>query len=188
MLSAQTKDEVTHATLRLLVEEHDLSVETITKTPVEQLDEWIKRVGFHSKKAKYIKETTKILVDKHKGRVPSKYDELIALPGVGPKMAHLVLQEAFSRTEGVSVDTHVHRICNRLKWAKSQTPGQTADQVESWLPRDKWAEINHMLVGFGQTICKPIGPRCYECGVQKLCPFKEKTEKPSDSKRKLVDF
>jgi len=112
--------------LKYLVEEHDLSVDVIRRTPEATLNEWIKGVGFHNLKAKYIKKATDILAEKHSGKVPSNYDDLIALPGVGPKMAHLVLQEAFGKTEGISVDTHVHRIANRLKWVESKTPLDTA--------------------------------------------------------------
>jgi endonuclease-3 len=97
MMSSQTKDEVTHATLKSLVDEHDLSVEVIQKTPEETLNQWIKRVGFHNQKAKYIKKTTEILAEKYGGKVPNTFDDLIGLPGVGPKMAHLVLQEAFGK-------------------------------------------------------------------------------------------
>lgn len=137
-------------------------------------------------KAKYIKKATEILVEKHGGKVPAVYKDLIALPGVGPKMAHLVLQEAFGKTEGVSVDTHVHRISNRLNWVKSKTPLETASQLEEWLPKDKWSHINHMLVGFGQTICKPIKPQCYKCSIKDICPLQDKTNDPSDLKR--IDF
>ena len=128
MLSAQTKDEVTHATTQYMVENHNLSVKTILKTPEATLNKWISKVGFHNRKAMHIKKTTQILADEHKGKVPSDYDQLIALPGVGPKMAHLVLQCAFNDVQGVSVDTHVHRISGRLGWTKNATtPGKTAD-------------------------------------------------------------
>ena len=91
MMSSQTKDQVTHATLKSLVLDHNLSVETISNTPEATLNEWIKNVGFHNQKAKYIKKTTEILIEKHQGKVPNNYKELLELPGVGPKMAHLVL-------------------------------------------------------------------------------------------------
>jgi len=121
MLSSQTKDEVTHSTLRYLVEEKKLSIDSIFKTKEADLNSWISKVGFHNKKAEYIKKTTEIIKNKHKGKVPDKFEDIIDLPGVGPKMAHLLLQIAFGRTEGISVDTHVHRIANRLKWVKKST-------------------------------------------------------------------
>lgn len=190
MLSAQTKDEVTHATTDFLVREKNLSVKTIVKTNTDDLNIWISKVGFHNKKAVYIKKATQIIHEEHDGIVPNDYAALIALPGVGPKMAHLLLQHAYDKVNGVSVDTHVHRISGRLGWTKdAKTPGHTADQLEDWLPKDKWVKVNHLLVGFGQTICKPIGPRCYNCGIMSLCPMKGKTIAPelrSKSKKKAV--
>eukprot|EP00806_Schmidingerella_arcuata_P005905 Macronucleus_6375.p2 GENE.Macronucleus_6375~~Macronucleus_6375.p2 ORF type:complete len:150 (+),score=19.64 Macronucleus_6375:1-450(+) len=97
-------------------------------------------------------------------------------------MAHLTLQHSFNKVEGVSVDTHVHRISGRLGWVKNAaTPGKTAEQLEAWLPKDKWVSVNHLLVGFGQTICKPIGPRCWQCKVAKLCPMRPKNKAPGSA-------
>ena len=88
-------------------------------------------------------------------------------------MAHLLIQEAFGRVEGIGVDTHVHRISNRLKWLYKPTndPEETRQALEEWLPFSHWSKINHLLVGFGQATCRPIGPRCYECPINKLCTF-----------------
>ena len=127
MLSAQTKDEVTSATMKTLVEKK-LSIDMVAKINEKELNELIAAVGFHNKKARYIKEATRIIVEKHKGIVPSNMEDLIALPGVGSKMANLLLQICFDKVEGISVDTHVHRIANRLKWVKpvTSTPEKTA--------------------------------------------------------------
>ena len=79
----------------------------------------------------------------------------------------------------------MHRIAGRLNWTKdAKTPGKTADQLEAWLPKDKWKSVNKMLVGFGQAVCRPIGPKCYDCGIKNLCPMKGKTLEPSQSKKK----
>lgn len=153
----------------------------------KELNGWIAKVGFHNKKAIYIKNATKQIKEKHNGIVPSNLKDLCALPGVGLKMSHLLLQSAFGKTEGISVDTHVHRIANRLKWVRKPTknPDQTGLSLEQWLPRDKWHDINHMLVGFGQTICKPVGPRCWECPARSLCPYTPKNLNPTtESKQK----
>jgi len=93
------------------------------------LNEWIKKVGFHNKKAVYIKEATKIISEEYGGIVPNDYKKLLALPGVGPKMAHLVLQCVYGQIEGVSVDTHVHRISNRLRWV-----GKNYYSNKGWKP------------------------------------------------------
>jgi len=95
----------------------------------------------------------------------------VKLPGVGPKMAMLTMQEAWGSSVGIGVDVHVHRICNRLGWVKNtKTPEQSRKQLESWLPKDKWQPINRLMVGFGQTVCLPVHPKCAICKVNHLCP------------------
>ena len=90
---------------------------------------------------------------------------MLGLPGVGPKMAHLLLQESFGKTEGISVDTHVHRIAYRIGWVENEIKNRnkTAGELEKWLPKERWEAINPLLVGFGQTICRPVGPKCDQC-------------------------
>ena len=179
MLSARTRDEVTDAVMKVLIDKYSLSVDVILETPEATLATQIDRVGFYNQKAKHIKQATQIIKEKHRGKVPTKYDDLIALPGVGPKMAHLVLQEAFGSVQGIAVDTHIHRISERLGWASdAQTAGQTADQLESWLPFEHWAQVS-MLVALGQTICRPVNPKCNECKVNDLCPYNAKSKPPS---------
>ena len=117
--------------------------------------------------------------------MPDNFDDLVAFPGVGPKMANLVLQCSFGINVGISVDTHVFRISNILKWVRkpTKTPTETGKALEEWVPKDKYREINFMLAGFGQTICKPVAPRCWECPIAKLCPKKSKNLKPSESSK-----
>ena len=186
MLSSQTKDEVTHSTVRFLINEKNLSIETIMKTEEKELNEWISKVGFHNKKATYIKKTTEMIVKDHKGIVPNSLEEICKFPGVGQKMAHLLLQIEFGKVVGISVDTHVHRISNRLKWVRNPTkdPNATSAALMDWLPEDKWVQVNKLLVGFGQVMCKPVGPRCWECPIVKLCPMKGKNLKPSEESKK----
>ena len=114
MLSSQTKDEVTHSTVKYLINEKNLSIQTIMDTSEKDLNTWISKVGFHNKKAVYIKRTTEMIVNEHKGIVPDTLEAICKFPGVGLKMAHLLLQIEFGKTVGISVDTHVHRISNRL--------------------------------------------------------------------------
>lgn len=126
MLSSQTKDTETYKAMQRLTE-HGLTVEAILAIDDKRLDELIANVGFHNKKVQYLKRTAAILKEKYGGDVPNTFDELIALPGVGPKMAHLTLQHAHNITLGVSVDTHVHRISARLGWTRNaKTPLDTA--------------------------------------------------------------
>ncbi|KAM4632036.1 endonuclease III-like protein 1 isoform 3-T3 [Discoglossus pictus] len=122
-------------------------------------------------KVKYIKQTTEILREQYGGDIPNNVPDLVKLPGVGPKMAHLVMDIAWNNVSGIGVDTHVHRISNRLKWVKKETkaPEETRVALEDWMPRDLWSEINWLLVGFGQQICLPVSPRCSECLNRDIC-------------------
>ena len=121
-----------------------------------------------------------MLVKKFGGKVPSKLDDLLSLPGVGPKMSHLLLQHRFNKTEGISVDTHVHRVVNRLGWVNKTTknPEETRIALEEWVPKVLWKELNPMLVGFGQTICTPRNPKCYKCPARHFCKYKFKNLDP----------
>lgn len=169
MLSSQTRDPVTAAAMEAL-KEKGLTAENIAEMPEEELDMTISKVGFHRTKAKHIKEATEIIMRDYNGRVPNTVQELVSLPGVGPKMANLVMQLAFKRINGIAVDLHVHRIANRLGWVKTKTPEETRLKLQSLLPQKLWAEINHLLVGFGQTICVAAGPGCATCAANTWCP------------------
>lgn len=171
MLSSQTKDQVTSAAM-LRLREHGLTVDNVLQTDDVTLGQLIYPVGFWKNKVKYIKQTTAILKQQYGSDIPSTVKELVNLPGVGPKMAHLIMDIAWNNVTGIGVDTHVHRISNRLKWAKKETktPEETRVALEDWLPRDLWSEINWLLVGFGQQICLPVNPRCRECLNRHICP------------------
>ncbi|KAK2873635.1 alpha,alpha-trehalase nth1 [Arthroderma sp. PD_2] len=187
MLSSQTKDTVTAVAMQRLhtqlsdethdaavaeVWDHDhqttpstLTLEHVLDVSSTRLNELIRTVGFHNNKTKYIKATAVILRDEFNSDIPSTIQGLTRLPGVGPKMAYLCMSSAWNRHEGIGVDVHVHRITNMWGWHKTKTPEATRAALESWLPRDKWHEINKLLVGLGQTVCLPIGKRCGECDL-----------------------
>ncbi|XP_010000913.1 PREDICTED: endonuclease III-like protein 1 [Chaetura pelagica] len=171
MLSSQTKDQVTWGAMRRL-RQRGLTVDSVLQMEDATLGEIIYPVGFWRNKVKYIKQTTAILKQKYGGDIPKTVEELVQLPGVGPKMAHLAMNIAWDSVSGIAVDTHVHRITNRLKWVKKETryPEETRVALEAWLPRDLWREINWLLVGFGQQTCLPVNPRCSECLNQDICP------------------
>ncbi|KAI0402244.1 DNA glycosylase [Xylaria palmicola] len=193
MLSSQTRDTVNAAAMRRLQTElppPGLNLANLLAVPAETLNELIRAVGFHNNKTKYLKRAAEICRDEHGGDIPDTLEGLVALPGVGPKMAHLCLQAAWGRTEGVGVDVHVHRITNLWGWhgagggkgkaggggggggGGSRDPEDTRRRLEAWLPRDRWREINALLVGLGQTVCLPVGRRCGDCelGLRGLCP------------------
>ncbi|KAJ2901720.1 putative DNA repair protein NTG1 [Zalerion maritima] len=180
MLSSQTKDTVNAVAMKRLQTELEahapgalvgLNLENILAVEPARLNELIGLVGFHNNKTKYIKQAAVILRDKFGGDIPDTIQGLVSLPGVGPKMAHLCMSAAWDKTEGIGVDVHVHRITNLWGWNRTKNPEETRMALESWLPRDKWREINWLLVGFGQLVCVPIGRKCGQCelGHNGLC-------------------
>ncbi|KAK3081729.1 hypothetical protein LTS18_003344 [Coniosporium uncinatum] len=174
MLSSQTKDTVTAVAMKRLQEElrGGLTVQAILAVEPTLLNTLIGKVGFHNVKTKNIKRVAQILADDFDSDIPPTIDGLTSLPGVGPKMAYLCMSSAWGRDEGIGVDVHVHRITNLWGWHKTNTPEETRASLEAWLPREKWHNINHLLVGFGQTICTPVGRKCGECTLAEkgLCP------------------
>jgi len=183
MLSSQTKDPITAQAMENL-RNHGLTVDNILETDDSTLDKLICKVGFHNRKTKYIKQTSKILKEEYNGDIPRNVEDLMKLPGVGPKMALLLMQEAWNDSVGIGVDVHVHRISNRLGWVhQTNTPEETRNELESWLPRERWTTINKLLVGFGQTICTPINPKCDQCLVSSLCPSAFKSSKGKTKKK-----
>ncbi|KAL9108215.1 MAG: hypothetical protein Q9227_006952 [Pyrenula ochraceoflavens] len=181
MLSSQTKDTVTAAAMQRLHKElvedsksvsekqsttqgpSQLTIGNVIACEPSHLDSLIQKVGFHNNKTKYIKAAAIILRDQYNSEIPSTIEGLISLPGVGPKMAYLCMSAAWGIDEGIGVDVHVHRITNLWGWHKTKSPEETRAWLEGWLPKDKWHDINKMLVGLGQTVCLPVGRRCGEC-------------------------
>ena len=175
MLSSQTKDTTTAIAMRRLQTElpsPGLTLENILAVDPVTLNELIFAVGFHNNKTRYIKATALVLRDQFAGDIPDTIEGLMSLPGVGPKMGYLCLSAAWGKTEGIGVDVHVHRITNLWGWHKTKTPEETRAALEAWLPRTHWHEINHLLVGLGQTICLPVGRHCEDCtlSTKGLCP------------------
>ncbi|XP_017120705.2 endonuclease III-like protein 1 [Drosophila elegans] len=171
MLSSQTKDQTTYEAMNRL-KDQNLTPLKIKEMPVTELENLLHPVSFYKNKAKYLKQTVDILIEKYDSDIPDNPKELIALPGVGPKMAHICMAVAWNKVTGIGVDVHVHRISNRLGWLPKPTkePEQTRIALEKWLPHSLWAEVNHLFVGFGQTICTPVKPNCGECLNKDICP------------------
>ncbi|XP_055384788.1 endonuclease III-like protein 1 [Condylostylus longicornis] len=177
ILSPRTKDEVTYGAMTRLKENIiPLTPENLIKKEKETLEELIKPVGFYKNKTKYIVKTCEILINKYNSDIPGSLEELMDLPGVSSKIAHICMNTAWNIVTGIGVDVHVHRISNRLKWVKKETktPEDTRKELESWAPKELWGEINHLLVGFGQTICQAIKPKCDSCLNKNICPYLKK--------------
>eukprot|EP00736_Rhodelphis_marinus_P004376 Rmarinus@m.1709 len=170
MLSSQTKDQVTAAATGRL-KQHGLTPEGLASMSESEIAGLIYPVGFYKRKAHYLREAAIRVRDEFAGRVPDSLETLCTFKGVGPKMAIIALHAGYNIVSGVAVDVHVHRICARLGWTKKcKEPEHTRQQLEAWLPRDKWGDINLLLVGFGQTVCTPLYPSCSTCLVRELCP------------------
>ena len=187
MLSSQTKDTTNAVAMSRLQKELPpykegapigLNLQNILAVDPKLLNELIWVVGFHNNKTKYIKAAAEILRDQWDGDIPDSIEGLMSLPGVGPKMAYLCLSRAWGRTEGIGVDVHVHRITNLWGWHKTKGPEETRLALQAWLPKELWYEINWLLVGFGQTVCLPVGRKCGDCqlGLKGLCKAAEKSK------------
>ncbi len=172
VISQRTKDEVTYAVAERLFEKYSTPAD-LKNAPEEEIAQLIYPAGFYKQKAKKIKEIAKIIDEEYGGEVPNSLDELLKLPGVGRKTANIVLSRCFNQ-DVIAVDTHVHRISNRLGWVKTKTPEETERELMKILPKKYWREINELLVMFGRTICRPTYPRCDECPVKDYCEYKKK--------------
>ena len=167
VISLRTKDEVTLNSSNRLFKVAD-TPEKLMKLKIEEIEKLIYPAGFYRVKAKNLKKISETLVEKYSGRVPQEMDKLLALPGVGRKTANLVRNLGFG-LDGICVDTHVHRISNRMGWVTTKTPEQTEMELMKILPQNYWIEINELLVKFGQNICTPLSPKCSKCPVKEYC-------------------
>ncbi|KAJ2321453.1 alpha,alpha-trehalase nth1 [Coemansia sp. RSA 2704] len=187
MLSAQTKDEITAEAVRTLSQRlaGGLTPRALSEAPLDMIHECVRRVGFWQRKSGYIKEAARTCLEQYGGDIPRTVPQLLALPGVGPKMAYLAMHAAWQDTQGIGVDTHVLRITHRLGWVdeSAKSAEATRHALESWMPKSLWREINPLLVGLGQTVCRAVGPRCAECPVNRYCPSAQMRARPSSSRR-----
>lgn len=167
VLSARTKDEMTRKASENLFQRAS-TPEEIIELQLEEIEKLIYPAGFYKNKAKSIKQLCETLLNEFDGVVPSDLDELLRLPGVGRKTANLVLTLGFNKL-GICVDTHVHRISNRLGYVKTTTPEKTEMALRKKLPKEFWIEYNDLLVTYGQNICKPISPLCSKCKIEQHC-------------------
>ncbi len=167
LLSLRTKDEVTiKASERLF--EKATTPEGILDLDLSELEKLIYPVGFYPTKSKRLKEISKILLETYDGRVPDNMEDLLKLPGVGRKTANLVLAEGF-KMDAICVDTHVHRISNRIGYVSTKNPEQTEYALREKLPKKFWITYNEILVAFGQVLCRPLSPWCSRCPVSDIC-------------------
>ncbi|MEM4203476.1 MAG: endonuclease III [Candidatus Bilamarchaeaceae archaeon] len=170
ILSSRTKDEKTiQAIDRLFAFVSKPS--DLAGLPIKKIEKLIYGVGFYRVKAKNIKKTSELIVKKFNGKVPSNLNGLLELPGVGRKVANIVLSEAYRR-RSIPVDTHVHRISNRLGLVNTKNPAQTERELLKIIPKKYINNINHIFVAYGQTICLPRMPFCSICKIRRYCAKK----------------
>jgi endonuclease-3 len=169
MLSAQTRDPVTAAASARLFRAAR-TPRTMARLTVKRIQTLIYPVSFYRNKARHVKETCRLLVERFDGRVPGTMEELLMLPGVGRKTANLVLILSFKSVKNICVDTHVHRISNRLGWVRTRTPDETERALYKATDERWWPYINLYLVTWGQNVCRPLYPRCDACVIRPYCP------------------
>jgi endonuclease-3 len=167
MISLRTKDEVTIRASRSLLSAAP-SVSSLAALPVDRIAHLIYPAGFYRTKARNLRAASLHLLQRHGGKVPTEMDELLALPGVGRKTANLVRNLGFGLL-GICVDTHVHRISNRMGWVMTRSANQTELALMQILPERYWIGFNELLVRYGQAVCTPISPRCSTCAASRFC-------------------
>jgi endonuclease III len=169
MLSAQTRDSVTAAASARLFRVAR-TPNSMAKLPLAEIRKLIYPVSFYRHKAVHVRETCRQITTRFGGRVPSNMEELLTLPGVGRKTANLVLILAHGSQENICVDTHVHRISNRMGWVNTRTPEETEQALYRATARRWWPIINLYLVTWGQNVCRPVYPLCPQCVLVDVCP------------------
>jgi endonuclease-3 len=167
MISLRTKDEVTAAASSRLLSRAGgpAALAALSEAVIARL---IFPAGFYRTKARHLRAAARLLLQRHGGRVPRSMEDLLGLPGVGRKTANLVRNLGFA-LDGICVDTHVHRISNRLGWVRTRTPLETERALEKVLPRRWWIPVNGLLVAFGQRTCTPQSPKCSACPIRRHC-------------------
>jgi len=169
ILSQRTRDENTARASRALFRVYS-TPEAIASAPSEELERLIHPSGFYRVKARLLREVSHRILEDHGGEVPVGMEELLKLPGVGRKTANCVLVYGFQR-EAIPVDTHVHRISNRLGLVTTKTPEETEESLRNDIPKRLWLEINEAFVRFGKEVCRPIRPRCEKCFLTAECRY-----------------
>jgi len=168
LLSLRARDETTERISEALFKIAD-TPEGILKIPTEKLEKIIFSTGHYKKKTQVLKSVSRELIERFNSKVPKTKDELLSIKGIGPKTANIVLAFAFGQ-DVLPIDTHCHRVPNRLGWVKTKTPEQTEKELEKILPKQYWADFNAIFVQFGREICQPVSPLCSTCPINKHCP------------------
>jgi endonuclease-3 len=183
MLSARSRDDRTEIAFRALVGAYP-TIPALAAAAPKDIEPFLKTIGLWREKAANAVALARALVERHGGQVPADMDALTALPGVGRKTASCVLVYAYG-IPAIAVDTHVHRIANRLGWVKAASPASTEQQLRKVLPKRFWLDVNRVMIFFGREICVPGRPKCGACPVAEWCAYPHKTPPARPSARRL---
>ncbi len=167
ILSLRNRDEITFPIAEKLFKAAD-TPKKIAEMPYDKLCSYIKSINYYKTKAENIQTISRTLLERYKGQVPDDMDELLKFRGVGRKTANIVISVGFEKP-GIAVDTHVHRICNRLGYVNTKNPDETEMELRKKLPQDYWRVINRLFVLHGKNICKPVNPMCNACSIIDYC-------------------
>lgn len=182
ILSARTRDSNTRLATERLFAKYS-TPKLIAEADIEVLEDLVRVSGFYKVKAARIKEVSRMVLEEFNGKVPKDFEELINLPGVGAKTANCVLVYAF-KIPTIPVDTHVHRIPNRLGWINTTRPSQTEQELKRIIPKGEWLRLNRLFVRFGQQICLPNHPKCNICPISINCSKDFSMENARKKKKK----
>lgn len=174
ILSAQCTDKRVNIVTPKLFEKYP-TVQDLAKADIEELKDIIRSCGFYNNKSKNLIAMAKDVTNKFDGEIPSNYDDLVALAGVGRKTANVVMAVGFGK-DAIAVDTHVFRVSNRLG-IKSKNPLECEKQLQKIFPKENWSELHYLLVLFGRYFCKAIKPNCENCELREFCEFIKKNQK-----------
>lgn len=178
ILSARTKDPASLIAAKRLFSKYP-NARKLAKAERKKVEKLIHNVGFYRQKTKYVIGAAKMVVKDFNGKVPEDYENLVKLPGVGRKVANVLLAYTFDE-DRIPVDTHVHRISNRLGWVKTKKPEQTEEALMKLVPKRLWTKVNSAMVSYGQTVCLPRNPKCSICKIRDYCRYYEKIKKRKD--------
>jgi len=170
ILSAQCTDERVNKTTPSIFSKYSLPKD-FADMDLSLLEDLVHSCGFYKNKAKNIKATANIIIDKYNGEVPNNMEDLISLPGVGRKTANVVMLEAFNDPQGIAVDTHCKRIANRVGFSKEKEPQKIENDLLKIIPKEYYKDVNHILIWHGRNICSSQNPKCDICPISNFCDF-----------------
>ena len=162
----------------------DLKIEDIHQLSDEEFKELIKETNYNKQKVKYIKHNAEHLINENDGKMYDSLEDIVKLKGVGNKIGILLMQTVYNQNVGIAVDTHVHKIANRLEWVDTKNAEQTRVKLEPLVEKSQWPHVNGLIVGFGQNVCLSVNPKCQSCLLRDECGYYDKKGKQKKAKSK----